>query len=62
MKGLGQNGKMMPEPVTYPRYRFPAEIIRYAVWLYQVFGLSPREVELNLAERVAPQAASGQCR
>ena len=42
---------MMPEPATYPGYRFPAEIISYAVWLYHVFGLSFREVELLLAER-----------
>jgi putative transposase len=36
---------------AYPGYRFPAEIISYAVWLYHVFGLSLREVELILAER-----------
>src|SRR3954447_26628838 len=48
---LGQNGEMIPEPATYPGYRFPAEIISYAVWLYHVFGLSLREVELILSER-----------
>jgi putative transposase len=42
---------MTPEPVTYPGYRFPAEIIDHAVWLYHVFGLSLRDVELILAER-----------
>jgi putative transposase len=42
---------MTPEPATYPGYRFPAEIIGYAVWLYHVFGLSLREVELILSER-----------
>src|SRR5215211_6161335 len=42
---------MTSEPATYPGYRFPAEIISYAVWLYHVFGLSFREVELLLAER-----------
>ena len=42
---------MTPEPTTYPGCRFPAEIISYAVWLYHVFGLSLREVELILAER-----------
>ena len=42
---------MSIEPTTYPGYRFPAEIINYAVWLYHVFGLSLREVELILAER-----------
>src|ERR1700687_1108937 len=33
------------------RHRFPAEIISYAVWLYHVFSLSLRDVELLLAER-----------
>ncbi len=41
----------MPEPTTYPGHRFPAEIIRHAVWLYHVFSLSLRDVELILAER-----------
>jgi putative transposase len=38
-------------PITYPGYRFPAEIISHAVWLYHVFSLSLRDVELILAER-----------
>jgi putative transposase len=42
---------MTPEPATYPGYRFPAEIISHAVWLYHVFSLSLRDVELLLAER-----------
>jgi len=42
---------MTTEAATYPGYRFPAEIINYAVWLYHVFGLSLRDVELILAER-----------
>jgi putative transposase len=42
---------MTSEPTTYPGYRFPAEIISQAVWLYHVFGLSLRDVELILAER-----------
>ena len=37
---------MMPEPTTYPGYRFPAEIISHAVWLYHVFSPSLRDVEL----------------
>ena len=41
----------MPEPGLYHRHRFPAEIISHAVWLYHVFGLSLRDVELILAER-----------
>ena len=42
---------MTPELATYPGYRFPAEIISHAVWLYHVFSLSLRDVELILAER-----------
>ena len=42
---------MMPESSSYHRHRFPAEIIRHAVWLYHVFSLSLRDVELILAER-----------
>ena len=33
------------------RHRFPAEIISHSVWLYHVFSLSFRDVELILAER-----------
>ncbi len=42
---------MSPEPATYPVYRFPAEVIRHAVWLYHLFSLSLRDVELILSER-----------
>jgi putative transposase len=42
---------MSSDLVTYPGYRFPAEIIRDAVWLFHVFSLSLRDVELILAER-----------
>ena len=42
---------MTPQPTTYHRHRFPAEIISHAVWLYHVFSLSLRDVELILAER-----------
>ena len=42
---------MTSEPTTYPGYRFPAGIIGHAVWLYHVFSLSLRDVELILAER-----------
>ena len=42
---------MTPDPATYPGYRFPAEIISHALWLYHVFSLSLRDVELILAER-----------
>ena len=42
---------MTPDLATYPGHRFPAEIISHAVWLYHVFSLSLRDVELILAER-----------
>src|SRR5437763_3001912 len=42
---------MTTQPTSYPRHRFPAEIISHAVWLYHVFSLSLRDVELILAER-----------
>src|SRR4028118_940919 len=42
---------MPPDLATYPGHRFPAEIISDAVWLYHVFALSLRDVELILAER-----------
>ena len=34
-----------------PHYRFPAELIAHAVWLYHTIPLSFRDVELLLAER-----------
>jgi len=36
---------------TYKRYRFPPDIIGYAVWLYYRFNLSHRDIEDLLAER-----------
>ncbi|MBL6082250.1 IS6 family transposase [Belnapia sp. T18] len=42
---------MSTEPATYPGYRFPAEVIQHAVWLYHLFSLSLRDIELILAER-----------
>jgi putative transposase len=42
---------MMQKPDPRYRQRFPAEIIGHAVWLYHVFSLSLRDVELILAER-----------
>lgn len=42
---------MTPECTTYPGYRFPDAITHHAVWLYHVFSLSLRDVELILAER-----------
>jgi putative transposase len=56
---------MPSEPSTCYRHRFPSEIIGYAVWLYQVFSLSLRDVELILAERgvcVTHESIRGWCR
>jgi transposase-like protein len=36
---------------AYHRYRFPTDIIQYAIWLYCRFTLSYRDVEDLLAER-----------
>src|SRR6478672_3074012 len=46
-----ETGCMKPTPDPHYRHRFPAEIIGHAVWLYHLFGLSLRDVELILAER-----------
>ena len=40
----------MTNSSIYKRYRFPAEIIKYAVWLYFRFNLSHREIEDLLAQ------------
>ena len=42
---------MRQPPDPHYRHRFPAELISQAVWLYHVFSLSFRDVELLLAER-----------
>jgi putative transposase len=42
---------MRKPPDPHHRHRFPAELISHAVWLYHVFSLSFRDVELILAER-----------
>jgi len=44
----------MKAPNPYSRHRFPAEIISHAVWLYHLFSLSLRDIELILAERGVP--------
>jgi len=41
---------MKPPPDRHNRHRFSAEIIGHAVWLYHVFRVSLRNVELLLAE------------
>ena len=40
---------MIPNP--YPGYRYPAEIISHALWLYFRFALSFRDLEEILAAR-----------
>lgn len=42
---------MMKMPDPYRGFRFPAEIIAHAVWLYHCFSLSLRDVETILAQR-----------
>ena len=41
----------MKKSNIYKRYRFPSDIIQYAVWLYYRFNLSNRDIEDLLAER-----------
>ena len=43
---------MKTPPNAYSDYRYPAEIISHAVWLYPRFTLSFRDIEDILAERV----------
>ena len=42
---------MKPSLNPYAGYRYPAEIISHAVWLYHRFTLSFRDIEEMLAER-----------
>jgi putative transposase len=42
---------MKSPPDSHYRHRFSAEVISHAVWLYHVFSLSLRDVELLLADR-----------
>ena len=42
---------MTTSPNPYRGFRFPAEIIEHAVWLYHCFSLSLRDVETILAAR-----------
>jgi len=41
----------MNSPNPYRGFRYPAEVIQHAVWLYHCFSLSLRDVELILAAR-----------
>jgi transposase-like protein len=46
---VGESDGMKQAP--NPHHRFPAEVISHAVWLYHVFSISLRDVELLLVER-----------
>jgi putative transposase len=58
LKSLRRRGRRLswqypeatPPDLRY-RHRFPVEIVSHAVWPYDVFSLSLRDVELLLAER-----------
>jgi putative transposase len=50
-KWLGQDGRMKKPHDRHYRHRFPVDLIGHAVWLYHMFSLSFRDVELLLAER-----------
>ena len=39
------------KPISFKRHRFPADVIRHAVWLYFRFSLSFRDVEELMAAR-----------
>ncbi len=43
---------MKRDAPSYHGYHFPPEIISHAVWLYHRFGVSVRDVEDLLAQRV----------
>jgi putative transposase len=48
---IQQNTPVTDNPLSYAGYRFPPEVISYAVWLYYRFPLSLRMVEELLAAR-----------
>lgn len=39
------------QPISFKRHRYPADVIRHAVWLYLRFTLSLRDVEELLWQR-----------
>ncbi len=47
------------KPISYAGYRFPPEVISYAVWLYFRFPLSLRMVEEMLAVACGRPARRG---
>jgi len=48
---MGMKQGSVDQPISYAGYRFPPEVISYAVWLYYRFPLSLRMVEEMLAAR-----------
>ncbi len=42
---------MTTSPNPYRDFRFPAEVIQHAVWLYHCFSFSLRDIETILAAR-----------
>src|SRR6266567_7836300 len=50
-RGLGGETRCSMSRISYRGYRFPADIIQRALWLYFRFTLSFRDVEDLLAER-----------
>ena len=49
--GSGSLPGMTTSPSAYRGFRYPAEVIQHAVWLYHCFSLSLRDIELILAAR-----------
>ena len=51
VRAYGRVSGMSTTSNPYRGFRFPAEIINQAVWLYHCFSLSLRDIELILAAR-----------
>jgi len=49
--GHGTVPRMTTSPNPYRGFRFPADVIEHAVWLYHCFSLSLRDIETILAAR-----------
>ena len=51
LPGHGSLSAMAHAPNPYRGFRYPAEAIQHAVWLYHCFSLSLRDVETILTAR-----------
>ena len=51
----------MDRGISFKRHRFPAAVIRQAVWLYFRFTLSIRDVEELLAPNAGSRSAARRC-